>query len=346
MKYNTTIGIGKQGINLIRSIVDENQCYFHEILQENDVGIDAFIEFTKDGKNDGRCIAVQIKTGDSYFNVDKTICSIPIVDHYEYWKNHSLEVFGIVCDISKKTAYWVSISDYLAEQSNNTSANPVRSIKYSAMKLNELTSETFATIFKMRAYKQLPTITCNQALEFSYSSFFEEKKISIPILMEHYSDRPETWDRCLAMLEIENNPAILSELVKYICYVPHHPDLWGDLTYSPHTKEYAKSKMMTLSQNTIVKLLGVIDEWGIERGTIGHCVECIISTIPGIDDILLNIIFDNLNDEIRLHAFAILAYNNTTLAIQYKADIEKMLGEIAGLVFDLIDEFGGYDPYS
>ena len=48
-KYNKTIGTGKLGINLIKSFIDENECYMHEILQENDVGIDAFIEFTKDG---------------------------------------------------------------------------------------------------------------------------------------------------------------------------------------------------------------------------------------------------------------------------------------------------------
>ena len=69
--YNKKIGIGKQGVNFLRTITDENECYFHEIVQENDVGIDAFIEFTKNGENDGRCIAVQIKTGASFFNVDK-----------------------------------------------------------------------------------------------------------------------------------------------------------------------------------------------------------------------------------------------------------------------------------
>lgn len=69
--YNKSIGTGKLGVNLLKSFIDENECYFHEILQENDVGIDAFIEFTKNGENNGRCIAVQIKTGNSFFNVDK-----------------------------------------------------------------------------------------------------------------------------------------------------------------------------------------------------------------------------------------------------------------------------------
>lgn len=90
--YNKKVGIGKQSVNFLRTITDENECYFHEIVQENDVGIDAFIEFTKNGENDGRCIAVQIKAGNSFFNADKTMCKIPIGTHYNYWKNHSLQV--------------------------------------------------------------------------------------------------------------------------------------------------------------------------------------------------------------------------------------------------------------
>ena len=56
---------------------------------------------------------VQIKTGAAFFNVDKTICKIPIGTHYKYWKNHSLQVYGIVCDLERKEAFWISITDFI-----------------------------------------------------------------------------------------------------------------------------------------------------------------------------------------------------------------------------------------
>ena len=36
-----TISTGKKGINFVRDVVDNNECFLNEIKQENDVGIDA-----------------------------------------------------------------------------------------------------------------------------------------------------------------------------------------------------------------------------------------------------------------------------------------------------------------
>ena len=142
--YNKKVGIGKQGVNFLRTITDENECYFHEIVQENDVGIDAFIEFTKNGENDGRCIAVQIKAGNSFFNSDNTMCKIPIGTHYNYWKNHSLQVYGIVCDLEKKESFWISITE---DNKNN--------------KKNEFKNKTmYSIVFSVKDVAELHTITC------------------------------------------------------------------------------------------------------------------------------------------------------------------------------------------
>ena len=343
-KYNKKIGTGKLGINLIKSFIDENECYLHEILQENDVGIDAFIEFTKDGENNGRCIAVQIKTGDSYFNADKSECRIPINNHYNYWKNHSLAVYGIVCDYEKKQAFWVSITNFIAENKEAIEEGRIKAISFNAMKLNELNSETFGTIFKQLIYRMLPRVTYQQSLELSYSSFLEEKEIAISLLLRTYVDNIKSWDRCLTMLEEESDEKLLFEIIKYFSYIPYHPDLWGDLEYSPETKKYAKDLIQTIDKKTIIKMLNLTEK-GIERGAIGQCIESLISIIPDNKNILIEIISDNYGNYVGINAFLILSYYDPKLVCEKRKYFESILGEISTTVFDFIKEYKDFELY-
>lgn len=80
------IKFGKKGVNYITTIVDECMCNFHSIDQENDVGIDGQIElFDENQLPTDKLISVQIKTGKSYYDLNKSECYIPVGTHYEYW---------------------------------------------------------------------------------------------------------------------------------------------------------------------------------------------------------------------------------------------------------------------
>jgi hypothetical protein len=342
--YNKKLGIGKLGINLIKSFIDENECYFHEILHENDVGIDAFIEFTKEGENNGRCIAVQIKTGESYFNSIKSECHIPIGNHYNYWKNHSLDVYGIVCNYERKQAFWVSITRFIEKNKEAIEDGRIKTISFDIMKLNELNSKTFDTIFKQLIYGMLPRLAYEQSIDLSFSPFQEEKIMAVSLLMRTYVDKFESWDRCIDMLKEESDEELLIEIIKYLSYVPYHPDLWGDLNYSPETKEYAKKLIETVDKKTITKLLSLTEN-GIERGTIGQCIESLISIIPDNENILTEIVSDNYDNYIGINAFLILSYYNSKLVYEKRIYFESILGEISKTVFDFIEGFGNYELY-
>lgn len=342
--YNQNIGIGKLGVNLIKSFIDENECYFHEILQENDVGIDAFIEFTKDGQNNGRCIAVQIKTGNSFFNVDKSVCNIPIDNHYHYWKNHSLQVYGIVCDYEVKKAFWTSITDFIEKNSKNIEEGRIKAISFPVMKINELDSRTFGSIFKPTIYGLLPQITFCECLALSNSVFFEEKLLSIDLLLKTYVDDKRSWDRCSAMLNEETNTNLLSRIIYYFSYIPHHPDLWGDLAYSEETKQYATTLIRKIDKTTLIKILS-LTEAGIERGTIGQCVESLISLLPNIREVLVEIIENDHTSYIGLNAFLILSYYDSKFVLGSGERFIALLGETAETVIAFIKEYGYFELY-
>lgn len=342
--YNEKVGIGKLGVNLLRSITDENQCYFHEILQENDVGIDAFIEFTRDGQNDGRCIAVQIKTGNSFFNVDKSVCKIPIGGHYKYWKNHSLQVYGIVCDYDQKVAFWVSITDFISQNDEDIKSGKIHNITFPVMEINRLTSSTFGTIFKPLVYGNLPQLSLEEALRLSRSDFLIEKELSVTLLLNTYADQKQSWDRCLCMFNEETNEDLLKRIVYYFSYVSYNPDLWGRLEYSVKTKEYIKSRIQSFDKNLIIKMLSLTED-GIERGKTGQCVESLISIIPHNKKLLIEIIESFNSHYIGLNALMILSYYDPQFVAERANHYVSICGENAKVIVDFIKRFNGFDLY-
>lgn len=342
--YNLKVGTGKLGVNLLKSFIDENECYFHEILQENDVGIDAFIEFTKDGKNNGRCIAVQIKTGNSFFNVNKSVCNIPIGDHYNYWKNHSLQVFGIVCDYEGKKAFWTSITDFIEKNSKNIENGKIKTISFPVMKINKLDSITFGTIFKPVIYGMLPRISFRESLALSNSTFLTEKELAIDLLLKTYVNDKGSWDRCSTVLQEENDAELLSKIIYYFSYIPYHPDLWGDLACSQETKQYAKTLIQQIDKQTMIKMLS-LTEGGIDRGTIGQCVESLISIIPDNSETLVEIIEGNHTNYIGLNAFLILSYYDSQFVLERSKHFIDLLGKTAETVVEFIKEYGNFELY-
>ena len=345
--YNEKIGTGKRGINLIKSFVDENNCYFHEIVQENDVGIDAFIEFTKNMINDGRCIAVQIKNGDSYFNKDKSQCIIPIDNHLDYWANHSLDVYGIVCDYSSKKAYWISISNFIKDNEKRIREESIKDIKYPVMKINELNSETFGKIFKMLVYNILPEISFEETIELSFSHFHTEKELSLSLMMRKYANQKRSWDRCIDMLTNETHTVLLSSIILFLSYISGNPDLFGALEYSDETKQYAKRLLQDIKKDTIIKMLKLIpNEDGITRGSIGQCIESIISVVQNNINILKEIATEYYHTNTGIVSFLILSYYDPQIILDRQIYYEDLFGDEATAIIKYIKDYGSIDLYN
>ncbi|MBN1226029.1 MAG: DUF4365 domain-containing protein [Deltaproteobacteria bacterium] len=81
-KYSNSIVTSKSGVNFVKTVVESAGCIFHQIDQENDLGIDAIIELVKDGVPLNKQFAAQIKSGQLFYNGQSNQCLIPVGTHY------------------------------------------------------------------------------------------------------------------------------------------------------------------------------------------------------------------------------------------------------------------------
>ena len=147
------------GINYFRSIIESNSL-FHKIEQDNDLGIDAIIELIDKGQPTHHSIAVQIKSGDSYYDTQKMKCKIPVEDHYSYWLKYPLPSIRISIFTSAKIGYWVNLKNYLA---NNEDCSMV------VFKIDDLCTfdkEHYDSIFFPLNNDRLPLFALDKAIEY------------------------------------------------------------------------------------------------------------------------------------------------------------------------------------
>jgi hypothetical protein len=106
----------RKGVNAVESIfLNEFDWLFRE-QPVSDHGIDAQVEVIEFGKPTGKLIALQIKTGQSYFRKrGENYVFYGEQRHLDYWTNHSLPVFLILHDPGRNLTIWQKIERRLVE---------------------------------------------------------------------------------------------------------------------------------------------------------------------------------------------------------------------------------------
>jgi hypothetical protein len=114
-EYKQTSVTAKLGLNFVRSVVEGAGSLFHKIEQESDLGVDALIEFVRNGHPQDKLLAVQVKSGDSCYEQQRDECLVPAARHRDYWLKYPVPVVGIVYVPSSQKAHWVDVKRYLKD---------------------------------------------------------------------------------------------------------------------------------------------------------------------------------------------------------------------------------------
>lgn len=130
-KIGLNRNIERQGVNAVQEFFERNNSIFQEIAQQNDYGKDAYIDLTQGDYVSPLCIAVQIKSGNSY-RTPKGDYFIPVNHHAITWRNSTVPVFGIVYDPDDLQLRWIDITAYLRQHSMQDGGSiPVSKNSYS-----------------------------------------------------------------------------------------------------------------------------------------------------------------------------------------------------------------------
>ncbi|MEN1706128.1 MAG: DUF4365 domain-containing protein [Planctomycetota bacterium] len=129
MKHASTAVTAKAGVLFLQQAVNEHGSIFRPVHQEDDVGIDGFIEPVIDEEATGRLVAVQVKSGDSYLSNDGSAFVIPVDErHLSYWVGYMVPVILVAHSASRDLAVWTSVRDYV-EHATYHERGSVKSIR-------------------------------------------------------------------------------------------------------------------------------------------------------------------------------------------------------------------------
>ncbi|RST76176.1 DUF4365 domain-containing protein [Siminovitchia acidinfaciens] len=108
------------GVNMVNEIITRDLGWIFREQPTDDYGIDAQIEIVDENLVTGKLIAVQIKTGESYFTSsnEQEFTFRGKIEHLNYWSNHSLPVVLILCDPNENICYWTQVSEGSVEKTS------------------------------------------------------------------------------------------------------------------------------------------------------------------------------------------------------------------------------------
>lgn len=105
--------VSRSGVNAAQAFFERHGCVFQEVAQQNDFGKDdAYLDIAREGVITHLCVALQIKSGESY-RTEQGEYFIPVERHADSWRRSTVPVFGLVYDPSDQLLRWVDITGYL-----------------------------------------------------------------------------------------------------------------------------------------------------------------------------------------------------------------------------------------
>lgn len=340
--YPRTSVTAKRGVNFVRTVIEGGGSLFLKVDLESDLGVDAFVDLVLEGKPLNKQIAVQIKSGSSYYDAKKRECILPVGDHREYWARHSLPVYGIIYVPKLRRAHWVNIKSYLKAYPDQ------KQIRFRPSETNRLDARSFTRLFVPAVANKTPTLALREALRLARSSHLDELNLAILVLFRKYPNELVVWDELARCVRERPASEIPPHLVYYLAHIPGHGDIFyfGEQV-GPATRDYAQKLISAFGKPEIAKLLSLVDaEDSISRGSVGQSVHAVVASIPDFSKVLQEIIADSGERDVVRDCAALI------LAIELGKDSISSLEQLAGcgshlarqLIADL-NQWGHISPY-
>jgi uncharacterized protein DUF4365 len=352
MKRKETSGTGSAGVHHVGKIVSACNSIFQQVDQQNDIGIDGYIEFIVDESATGCCIAVQIKSGSSYIKGGHF--TLPTDhDHFQYWRSHSLPVAGIVYDPESDQARWVDITGVLENGSPESSSLSVPDHNV----FDTRTFEGFKTHFlAYRSRYEDRRFLASALIDLAAVGDSPRRQAGLMSLFSFHRQKIESWFYLISTLRSFYQSPLLPEIIEILCHVPGHMDIFwhrGNI-FDEAVRQNAKRLMQSLitPEDVSALLTAIDDENGIGRGSIGQCVRALVEILPKRDEILESLARDaSAGAEVRYWAMCLfisfLQGQDTERCISLASDLSREFepdqAQVAEEFVQALRVYGGID---
>jgi hypothetical protein len=299
----------RDGINFVRTLVERHNCTFQEIDLQNDLGNDAYVEFVAEESATGCCVALQIKSGSSYRAAGGRYGFQSDSDHFEYWASHTLPVLAIIVDPEASTAAWVDITDHLRRNPAAVNAGP-----FSIYADQDFSESSFAD-FRQHclAYRDQYSRKQNfgRALDAFADRADDERCFDgLRALFAFHRQQVATWYYLISCLSNFQGHRVLRPLVARLCHIPAHGDIfWSrqNIIEEEVRQEALRLMRQLFDRRDALTMLSVIDDAGIDRGTIGQAVHALVDTMANVPALMESIAIDQSQSERVRHSAILFA---------------------------------------
>jgi Domain of unknown function (DUF4365) len=307
MKYKRTKAKAKEGVLFLDKIVTEHGSVYRPVHEEDDVGIDGFIELVNAEIASGRLIAVQVKSGDSYLSdsADEFVVNVDEA-HLKYWLEFMVPVILVCYSPSKKLAAWMSIRDYV-EHERYHDRWPVKQIRvpFSNVLDVKALSKGIAALAHARSDERILLKSADLCL----SGNAEQRHQGFQILVSHPDSRPLKVT-CLFARRLLNDEKL--ETVKDALFILGFGVGRRHWSWNPNNREesdvirFACDLCRDLSQDEIYRLLVICDDQGFRgpQGLGGRLFDVICCCFETAEKVLDRVVADK-NQPIRRRANAL-----------------------------------------
>lgn len=267
--------IGEEGIGAFDAWCVARRWPMVRVPTERDIGIDGFVQVTDgDGKPTGDVFAVQVKSGSSYLRTAGG--AVPVDDHRDLWKHASSPVIAVVHDPASGAMWWSNASDALDHDPHLTMVAvtaPLPAGDQDVMPL--LRSVRLHADFRFGVPRGIGSTDVDEQVAAAWQSLILGFRSAHALI-------------ALRRVLVSLDPIARADAVESLAHCTPHPDIfWTKDSLLPIAIREEVCATFRWSLEELAALIEVIDENGIDRGSIGQSVYMLIFEDPGCAALLL-----------------------------------------------------------
>lgn len=324
MRWPNSKRAEKEGILYVEQVVNRHGSIFRKVHQEEDIGIDGFIEFVASNQTEGLLLAVQIKSGKAYERKNRFAITADR-QHLEYWNRFMLPVIIIAYSPNRQLACWKAVTD----SSSTTIEIPFSQVFDEASMNKGLRSLALTRRDESLLYNAANSIMSDDA---------DQRHQGILLLSQHPTSRVTRLVVQLAgELVLDNDPRIVRAAVGVVGLAiaqSKWASYYGRVDHDVHF--FARRTCFRFGERHVRQMLFSIDDGDFGPRSVGEAlIDCLVS-VPKAEQICRDIVLD-ASEEARVRLNALVTFYGGEWDRLY-ADEEVLRRDGLGDILDWLSE--------